>query len=76
MSQERLGEQLGIAMAAFSSIPEVSDELAESLVEQGFFTFDDLSVIEPDQLAELGGHRVFIDFGESLTFDIRAPIEI
>ncbi|MCH7686703.1 MAG: transcription termination factor NusA [Planctomycetes bacterium] len=55
MTQEKLGEQLGIAMAAFSSIPEVSDELAESLVEQGFFTFDDLSVIEPDQLAELGG---------------------
>jgi N utilization substance protein A len=24
-------------------------------VSQGFFTFDDLSVIEPDQLAEIGG---------------------
>ena len=33
----------------------MSEELAENLVEQGFFTFDDLSVIEPDQLAELGG---------------------
>ena len=55
MTQEKLDEQLGIAVAAFSSVPEVSDELAESLVEQGFFTFDDLSVIEPDQLAELGG---------------------
>src|SRR5690606_35980581 len=31
------------------------DDLAESLVAQGFFTFDELSVIEPDQLAELGG---------------------
>jgi N utilization substance protein A len=39
----------------FSKIPEVSAELAENLVAQGFFTFDDLSVIEPDQLAELGG---------------------
>jgi N utilization substance protein A len=55
MTQEKLDEQLGIAVAAFSSVPEVSDELAESLVEQGFFTFDDLSVIEPDQLVELGG---------------------
>ena len=26
-----------------------------NLVEQGFFSFDDLSVIEPDQLAELSG---------------------
>ena len=24
-------------------------------MSQGFFTFDDLSVIEPDQLAEIGG---------------------
>jgi N utilization substance protein A len=39
----------------FSKIPNVSAELAENLVAQGFFTFDDLSVIEPDQLAELGG---------------------
>ena len=50
MTQEKLDEQLGIAVAAFSAVPEVSDDLAESLVEQGFFTFDDLSVIEPDQL--------------------------
>jgi len=55
MNQEKLDEQLGNSVAAFSTVPEVSDELAESLVEQGFFTFDDLSVIEPDQLAELGG---------------------
>ncbi|MFM8580420.1 MAG: helix-hairpin-helix domain-containing protein, partial [Planctomycetaceae bacterium] len=30
-------------------------EMAENLIEQGFFTFDDLSVIELDQLAELSG---------------------
>ena len=29
--------------------------MAENLIEQGFFTFDDLSVIELDQLAELSG---------------------
>jgi len=36
-------------------VPGAPDQLAENLVEQGFFSFDDLSVIEPDQLAELSG---------------------
>lgn len=55
MTQSRLDEQLEKSVGDFSTIPGVSEELAESLVAQGFFTFDDLSVIEPDQLAELGG---------------------
>ena len=55
LTQERLDEQLDKSVTAFSAIPNVSEELAENLVAQGFFTFDDLSVIEPDQLAELGG---------------------
>jgi transcription termination/antitermination protein NusA len=55
MNQKKLDEQLNKSVTMFSAIPEVSEELAENLVEQGFFTFDDLSVIEPDQLAELGG---------------------
>jgi N utilization substance protein A len=55
MNQEKLDEQLGNSVEAFSRVPEMNDDLAENLVSQGFFTFDDLSVIEPDQLAELGG---------------------
>ena len=55
MTQESLDEQLDISIEAFSIVPEMSPELVENLVSQGFFTFDDLSVIEPDQLAELGG---------------------
>jgi transcription termination/antitermination protein NusA len=54
MTQEKLDEQIDKSMSAFSQIPGVTSELAEDLVVQGFFTFDDLSVIEPDQLAELG----------------------
>ncbi len=54
MTQEKLDEQIDRSMSAFSQIPGVTEELAEDLVVQGFFTFDDLSVIEPDQLAELG----------------------
>jgi transcription termination/antitermination protein NusA len=55
MTQTELDQQLDKTVEAFSSIPGVSEELAESLVSQGFFSYYDLSVIEPDQLAELGG---------------------
>jgi N utilization substance protein A len=59
-----LNEQLDKSIDAFSQIPGAPDQLAENLVEQGFFSFDDLSVIEPDQLSELSG----------LTIDECAPL--
>jgi N utilization substance protein A len=55
MTREELDEQLDRTVSAFSEIPHVTAELAENLVSQGFLSFDDLSVIEPDQLAEMGG---------------------
>ena len=55
MTQDLLDQQLDKSIEAFCVVPEVTSELAENLVSQGFFTFDDLSVIEPDQLAEIGG---------------------
>lgn len=54
MTQEELDEQLSKAVQAFSDVPGCNAELAENLVAQGFLSFDDLSVIEPDQLAEMG----------------------
>jgi transcription termination/antitermination protein NusA len=55
MTREELNDQLDKSIAAFSSVPGAPPQMAENLVEQGFFSFDDLSVIEPDQLAELSG---------------------
>lgn len=55
MTQDRLDEQLERSVTKFSSVPGMSEDLSEVLVAEGFFSFDDLSVIEPDQLAELGG---------------------
>jgi N utilization substance protein A len=55
LTQERLDEQIDRSLKAFANIPNITDDLSENLVAQGFFTFDELSVIEPDQLAELGG---------------------
>ncbi len=55
MTRAELDDQLENSVAAFSGIPGVTEELAENLVAQGFFSYDDLSIIEPDQLGELGG---------------------
>lgn len=54
MTQDELQEQIESAVAGFSAIPNVSDELAERLVGEGFLSYDDLSVIEPDDLAAMG----------------------
>lgn len=56
MTQDELDEQLERSVAAFCQIPGITEDLAESLVSQGFFSFDDLSVIEPDHLQELSGY--------------------
>ena len=55
MTQMQLDQQLDESIEAFCVVPQVTPELAENLVSQGFFTFDDLSVIEPDQLKEISG---------------------
>ena len=55
MTQEELDQQLDGSVQAFSQAPHVSEELAEALVSQGFFSFEDLSVIEPENLEELSG---------------------
>lgn len=55
MTSDELNEQLDKSIEAFSAVPGAPEEMAQNLVEQGFFSFDDLSVIEPDQLAELSG---------------------
>lgn len=55
MTQVQLDAQLDKSIEAFCVVPEITAELAENLVSQGFFTFDDLSVIEPEQLVEMSG---------------------
>lgn len=55
MTQALLDQQLDKSIEAFCVAPGVTPELAENLVSQGFFSFDDLSVIEPDQLVEMSG---------------------
>ena len=54
MTQEELQEQIENAVVGFSALEGVTDELAERLVGEGFLSYDDLSVIEPDDLMEMG----------------------
>jgi len=55
MTREELDEQIERAVAGFGSLEGVDENLSEKLVGEGFLSYDDLSVIEPDALMEMGG---------------------
>ncbi|HQF13552.1 MAG: transcription termination factor NusA [Thermogutta sp.] len=55
MTRDELDEQLEQAVLGFSSLEGVTPELADRLVGEGFLSYDDLSVIEPEDLMEMGG---------------------
>lgn len=55
MTREELDEQIGRAVQGYSAIEGVDETLAEKLVGEGFLSYDDLSIIEPDALMEMGG---------------------
>jgi N utilization substance protein A len=54
MTQEELAQAIDRAVAGFKSLEGVSQDLAERLVEEGFLSYDDLSIIEPDALMAMG----------------------
>ena len=55
MTREELEEQLEQTLIGFTEIEGVDDELADRLVGEGFMSYDDLSIIEPDDLMTMGG---------------------
>ncbi len=55
MTGGELEEQIERAVEGFSSLEGVTPEIAQTLVEQGYLSYDDLSVIEPDALMEMSG---------------------
>jgi N utilization substance protein A len=55
MTREELDSEIERAVGGFSSIDGVDPSLAERLVGEGFLTYEELSVIEPDQLMAMGG---------------------
>ena len=54
MTREELDQQIERAIVGFSSIEGLDESVAERLVGEGFLSYDDLSVIEPEDLMEMG----------------------
>lgn len=54
MTRDELDEQLERALTGFGALDGVADELADRLVGEGFLSYDDLSVIEPEDLMQMG----------------------
>ncbi len=55
MTQEELESQIERAVVGFSEIKGIDEDLANALVGEGYLSYDDLEVIEPDVLMEMGG---------------------
>ena len=54
MSREDLEQILEKTLTGYLEIDGMTDTLADQLVGEGFLSFDDLSIIEPDDLMALG----------------------
>ncbi len=54
MTREELDESIERAVVGFSALDGVEESLSERLVGEGFLSYDDLSIIEPDALMEMG----------------------
>jgi N utilization substance protein A len=55
MTHDELNEGIEKAENWFGQIPGVTGELVEAFIEEGFLSYDDLTFLEPAQLAELAG---------------------
>jgi N utilization substance protein A len=55
MTAEELEAAIEKAKTDLVETPYLDEEMVEALVEEGILTFDDLSVTEPDTLAEIAG---------------------
>ena len=54
MTQDELQDQIENAVAGFSSLDGMTTDVAEMLVGEGYLSYDDLSVIEPEDLMRMG----------------------
>jgi N utilization substance protein A len=55
MTHDELNEGIERAEGWFLQIPGVVPEMVEAFIEEGFLSYDDLTFLEPAQLAELAG---------------------
>jgi N utilization substance protein A len=55
MTHDELNEGIERAEGWFSQVPHVTSEMVEAFIEEGFLSYDDLTFLEPAELAELSG---------------------
>src|ERR1700730_13892952 len=55
MTHDELNEGIEKAENWFRQVPGATEEMAEALILDGFLSYDDLTFLEPAQLAELAG---------------------
>jgi len=55
MTHDELTDGIDRATGWFLQIPNVTDEMVEAFIEEGFLSYDDLTFLEPAQLGELAG---------------------
>jgi N utilization substance protein A len=55
MTHDELNSGIEQAEGWFRELPELPEEVVEVFIEEGFLSFDDLTFLEPAELAELGG---------------------
>lgn len=55
MTHDELNKEIERAEGWFRQLPEMTDELVEGFIEEGFLSYNDLTFLEPAQLAELTG---------------------
>src|SRR5438132_822497 len=55
MTHDELNEGIEKAENWFRQLPNITAELVEAFIEEGFLSYDDLTFLEPLQLAELAG---------------------
>jgi N utilization substance protein A len=55
MTHEELNTTIEKAESHFSMLPGVQPELVDVLIEEGFLSFEDVAVLTPQELCEMGG---------------------
>jgi N utilization substance protein A len=55
MTYDELNDGVERAVNWFSQIPGMTEEQVERFIEEGFLSYDDLTFLEPSELAELAG---------------------
>src|SRR5205085_7824720 len=55
MTHDELNTSIEKAESQFSALPEMFPELVEVLIEEGFLSYEDIAVLTPAELMEMGG---------------------